>query len=106
MIELAIIIGLLGGFGSTTIIIKSQALTVKVRTYIEAARIAGGGDARIIFRHIIPNLLPLSFLYMMFTVTSAIFSEAVLSFFGLAEHPHVLGLDDLYHPILWVFVRF
>ncbi|KAA3642399.1 MAG: ABC transporter permease [Chloroflexi bacterium] len=83
MIELAIIIGLLGGFGSTTIIIKSQALTVKVRTYIEAARIAGGGDARIIFRHIIPNLLPLSFLYMMFTVTSAIFSEAVLSFFGL-----------------------
>jgi peptide/nickel transport system permease protein len=81
--HLALIIGLLGGFGGATIIIKSQALTVKVRTYIEAARVAGGGNVHIIFRHIIPNLLPLSFLYMMFAVTGAIALEAVLSFFGL-----------------------
>jgi peptide/nickel transport system permease protein len=83
LFELAIAIGLLSGFGATTVIIKSQALTIKVRTYVEAARVAGGSDGHIIFRHIIPNLLPLSFLYMMFTVTEAIFSEAVLSFFGL-----------------------
>lgn len=83
MIHLAIIIGVLSGFGGAAIIIKSQALSIKVRTYIEAARVAGGGDGHIILRHIIPNLLPLSFLYMMFTVTSAIFSEAALSFFGL-----------------------
>jgi peptide/nickel transport system permease protein len=81
--QLAVVLGLLGGFGGTTIIIKSQALTVKVRTFIEAARIAGGDDKHIIFTHIVPNLLPLSFLYMMFSVTGAIFSEAVLSFFGL-----------------------
>jgi len=81
--KLAVVIGLFAGFGATTVIIKSQALTVKVRTYIEAARVAGGSNWHIIFRHIIPNLLPLSFLYMMFTVTSAIFSEAALSFFGL-----------------------
>lgn len=80
---LALILGLLGGFGGATIIIKSQALTVKVRTYIEAARVAGGGNSHIILRHIVPNLLPLSFLYMMFAVNSAIASEAVLSFFGL-----------------------
>ena len=83
MIHLAVIIGILSGFGGATIIIKSQALTVKVRTYIEAARVAGGSNAHIIFRHIVPNLLPLSFLYMMFTVSSAIAIEAVLSFFGL-----------------------
>ena len=83
LFELAIAIGILSGFGATTVIIKSQALTIKVRTYIEAARVAGGSDRHIILRHIIPNLLPLSFLYMMFTVTEAIFSEAVLSFFGL-----------------------
>jgi peptide/nickel transport system permease protein len=80
---LALLIGLISGFGGTTVIIKSQALTVKVRTYIEAARIAGGNDWHIITRHIVPNLLPLSFLYMMFTVTEAIFSEAVLSYLGL-----------------------
>ena len=83
LIHLAIVIGILSGLGATAVIIKSQALTVKVRTFIEAARVAGGSDAHIILRHIIPNLLPLSFLYMMFTVTQAIFSEAVLSFFGL-----------------------
>lgn len=83
MIHLAVVLGVLAGFGGTTVIIKSQALTIKVRIYIEAARIAGGSDWHIIFRHIIPNLLPLAFLYMMFGVTTAIFTESVLSFFGL-----------------------
>jgi peptide/nickel transport system permease protein len=85
IIQLAIFLGILSGFGGTTIVIKSQALTVKVKPYIEAARVAGGSDAHIIIRHMVPNLLPISLLYMMFVVTSAIFSEAVLSFFGLTE---------------------
>jgi peptide/nickel transport system permease protein len=83
LVELAFIVGILSGFGGATIIIKSQAMTIKVRTFIEAARVAGGGNTHLIVKHIIPNLLPLSFLYMMFTVTNAIFLEAVLSFFGL-----------------------
>lgn len=81
--HLALVLGVLSGFGGTAIIIKSQALTIKVRAYIDAAKIAGGSDAHVIFNHIVPNLLPLAFLYMMFTVTNAIFSEAVLSFLGL-----------------------
>ena len=83
--ELALIIGILSGFGGTGIVLKSQALSVVVKPYIEAARIAGGGPFHIIFVHVVPNLLPLSFLYMMFTVTGAIFSEAVLSFLGLLD---------------------
>ena len=82
---LALIIGVLGGFGGTAIVLKSQALSIKVKPFIEAARMAGGGQFRIIFVHIVPNLLPLSLLYMMFTVTSAIFAEAVLSFLGLLD---------------------
>jgi peptide/nickel transport system permease protein len=85
MLHLALVYGILAGFGGTTIVIKSQALTIKVKSYIEAARIAGGGHWHIIFTHLVPNLMPLSFLYMMFTVTGAIFSEAVLSFFGLLD---------------------
>jgi len=80
---LAVVIGVLSGFGGTTIIFKAQALTIKVKPYIEAARIAGGSDWHIIFYHIVPNLMPLSFLNMMFVVTGAIFTEAALSFFGL-----------------------
>jgi peptide/nickel transport system permease protein len=81
--EMAIVFGLLFGFGATALVVKSQALSVKVRPYIEAARIAGGGDGHIIFRHMVPNLLPISVLYMMFTVNTAIAYEAILSFFGL-----------------------
>ncbi len=83
ILQLAIVFGLLLGFGGTAIVVKSQALTVKVRPYIEAARIAGGGDYHIIFKHMVPNLMPISLLYMMFTVNTAIAYEAVLSFFGL-----------------------
>ncbi len=83
--ELALIIGILSGFGATGVVLKSQALSVVVKPYIDAARAAGGGHFHIILIHIVPNLLPLSFLYMMFTVTSAIFSEAVLSFLGLLD---------------------
>jgi len=81
--HLAILIGVLGGFGGTAIVLKSQALSVKVKPFIDAARIAGGSNMRIIFTHLIPNVLPLSFLYMMFTVTGAIATEATLSFLGL-----------------------
>lgn len=80
---LAVVIGILSGFGGTTIIFKAQALTIKVKPYIEAARIAGGSHWHIIFRHMVPNLMPLAFLNMMFTATGAIFTEAALSFFGL-----------------------
>ncbi len=85
LFRLALIMGIISGFGSITIVLKAQALTVKVRPFIEAARSAGGSNFYIITKHIIPNILPLSFLYMMFSVTGAIFSEAVLSFFGLVQ---------------------
>jgi peptide/nickel transport system permease protein len=83
LFHLALLIGVLGGFGGTAIILKSQALSVSVKPFIDAARIAGGGRTHLIFRHIIPNVLPLSFLYMMFAVTDAIGAEATLSFLGL-----------------------
>lgn len=89
---LGLLIGILGGFGGTAIILKSQALQVKVKPFIDAARIAGGGHAHLIFRHIVPNVLPLSFLYLMFTVTDAIALEATLSFLGLLNIPMSWGI--------------
>jgi len=85
ILQLALFLGVLSGFGGTAIVVKSQGLGIKVKPYIEAARVAGGGDAHIILRHMLPNLMPISLLYMMFVVTGAIFSEATLSFLGLTE---------------------
>jgi len=92
MVTLGIMIGVLSGFGGVAIVLKSQALAVKVKSYIDAARVAGGGDWHVIFRHIVPNVLPLSFLFMMFGVTEAIAIEATLSFFGLLNVPMTWGI--------------
>lgn len=70
-------------------IIRSQTLTLKQRPFIEAAKVAGASHLRIIFRHIMPNVLPLSFLYMTFRVTSAILVEAALAFLGFGDPSQV-----------------
>ncbi len=90
--HLALVIGILSGFGGTAIVLKSQALAVKVKPFIDAARVAGGSARHIIFYHLIPNVMPLSVLYMMFTVTGAIQSEAVLSFLGILNTDTSWGL--------------
>ncbi len=79
-----ILIALLGWAG-TSKVIRSQVLSLRERPFIESARISGSSDARIIFRHIAPNVLPLSFLYMTFGVTNAIGLEAALSFIGMGD---------------------
>ncbi len=92
MVMLGVLIGILQGFGADAIVLKSQALSIKVKSYIQAARVAGGTDGHIIFRHIVPNVVPLSLLYMMFGVTLAISLEATLSFFGLLNIPMSWGI--------------
>jgi len=66
-------------------VIRAQTLSLKQRPFIEAAKVAGASHLRIIFRHIMPNVLPLSFLYMTFRVTSAIVIEAALAFLGFGD---------------------
>lgn len=90
--HLALAIGILSGFGGVAIVLKSQALAVKVKPFIDAAHVAGGSSGHIIVNHVIPNVVPLSFLYMMFTVTGAIQSEATLSFLGILNVSTSWGL--------------
>jgi peptide/nickel transport system permease protein len=78
------IIGLLS-WPSTARVVRAQTLSLKTRPFVEAARVAGAGHTRIIWRHIAPNVMPLAFLYMTFLVTWAILTEAGLSFIGLGD---------------------
>jgi peptide/nickel transport system permease protein len=64
---------------------RSLALQIKSLEYIEAARLMGQSDTRIIFKHIIPQLLPLTFASIAIAVPSAILGEAALSFLGLGD---------------------
>lgn len=81
-LSLAVLYGVLAGLGAPAIIIRSHALSVRVRPFVEAARVVGGGSIHIIWRHLLPFVLPFSFLFLTFTASGAVVSEAILSFFG------------------------
>ena len=66
-------------------VIRSQVLTLRTRSYIDAARVAGSSDLKIVFRHIAPNILPLSFLYGTIAIGWAILTEAAISFLGFGD---------------------
>jgi peptide/nickel transport system permease protein len=66
-------------------VIRAQTLSLKERPFIDMARVAGASNLRIIFRHILPNVLPMALLYMTFRVTSAIIVEAALAFLGFGD---------------------
>ena len=64
---------------------RSMSLQIKTRQYIEAAKIMGQKDSKIIFRHILPQLLPYAFASIAISVPAAITTEAGLSFLGLGD---------------------
>lgn len=73
---------------TTARILRSQTLTLKTRGYIERARAVGAHNGHIILHHILPVLTPLIFANLILTVSSSIFTESFLAFFGL-EDPSV-----------------
>lgn len=83
----------------TARVIRSQVLTVRERSFVEAARVSGASDLRILFVYIAPNILPLSFLYGSLAVGWAILTEASVSFLGFGD-PKVISwgymLNDAY----------
>jgi peptide/nickel transport system permease protein len=64
---------------------RSMALQIKTRQYVEASKIMGQKDSKIIFKHIIPQLLPYTFASIAISVPAAITTEAGLSFLGLGD---------------------
>jgi oligopeptide transport system permease protein len=68
-------------------IVRGQVLSLKQQNFVEAARALGAGDARIIFRHIVPNTLGPVIVYTTLTVPAVILQEAFLSFLGLGVQP-------------------
>ena len=71
------------------IVIRGETLSLKENAYIEAAQVAGASDTRIVFRHIMPNVLPLAFIYLAQDAAFAILTQANLAFIGLADFTSV-----------------
>jgi len=82
-----LIIGVLMMFGWVGIakVSRSMALQIKTKGYVDAAKMMGQKDSKIIFRHLIPQLLPYAFASIAISVPAAITTEAGLSFLGLGD---------------------
>jgi peptide/nickel transport system permease protein len=83
----------------TSLLIRSQTLSIKERSYLERARVLGAGRWHQISRHILPNVMPMVFANTTLTVSVAILTETTLSFLGLGDPTRVSWgsmLDDAY----------
>ena len=93
-------------------VVRASALAIRELPYIDAARAAGFSDARIIFRHMVPNVVAPYLIMLTAYVAQAILSEASLSFLGLGvtEPTASWGLmlsgsaADFYQQAPWMIV--
>ena len=68
-------------------VVRSGVMSLRDQPFVEAARAMGLGPMRIMFRHILPNLVSSVVVYATLTVPGAILSESFLSFLGLGVQP-------------------
>ncbi|MDE2305621.1 MAG: ABC transporter permease subunit [Gammaproteobacteria bacterium] len=77
------------GWLTTARIVRGQAMVVRGREFIEAARVAGAGPVSIVLRHVVPNVIGPVIAYGTLTVPQIVLFESFLSFLGLGvQEPH------------------
>lgn len=90
-------------------VVRASALVVREMPYIEAARAVGVGTPRILWRHMLPNLVSPLTVQGTFIFAYAILAEAALSFLGVGVPPEiptwgtmVAGSQQYAHQALWI----
>lgn len=68
-------------------VVRGQVLSLKNAEFIEAARVIGASTPRILFTHIVPNVLSIVIVYLTLTIPAVMLFEAFLSFLGLGIEP-------------------
>lgn len=68
-------------------IVRSEILAIKENDYIAAARVVGNSNAAIVFRHVLPNVLPSIIVRATLGISTAILDAAALGFLGLGVQP-------------------
>ncbi len=84
--NIMIIIGLTGWMGVARLV-RAEFMSLRERDFVLAARAVGADDARIIFRHILPNALSPVLVSVTLGVAGAILTESALSFLGIGVQP-------------------
>jgi oligopeptide transport system permease protein len=68
-------------------VVRGQIISLKNEQFVDAARVIGAGRTRIIFRHLIPNVLGIVIIYLTLTIPAVMLFESFLSFLGLGVSP-------------------
>lgn len=76
-------------------IVRAQTLKLKTQEYVLAARTLGASHSRVLLKHLVPNVMGPIIIAIMFSIPSAIFFEAFLSFIGLGLRPPDASLGVL-----------
>ena len=66
---------------------RAEAMAIRVRPYITAARAMGGSHAWIMLRHVVPNVIPILIIFGTTDLAGAIIAESALSYLGLGAQP-------------------
>jgi peptide/nickel transport system permease protein len=70
-------------------VVRAEAMTLKEREFVMAARSIGASHLRILARHLLPNLIQSALVIGTFAMAAAIIAEAALSFLGLGVPPQI-----------------
>ena len=84
--QIVLVLGLLYGIGGSRIV-RSAVIAMRSSMYVTAARSSGAGDFYILWRHILPNIMPVVLVLFTTRVGAVILAEAGLSFLGLGVPP-------------------
>ena len=106
--ELILVIALTSWL-STSRLIRGEALALRVREYVQAMRVMGGGGVRAVFRHITPNAVGTIVVNATFQVADAILLVVALSYLGLGIRPPQTdwggmlnsGINSVYDGYWW-----
>jgi oligopeptide transport system permease protein len=72
---------------STARVVRAEVRAQKARGFVEAALVLGASDARILLRHLLPNVLSVAIVCLTLTIPSLVLYEAFLSYLGLGVQP-------------------
>jgi peptide/nickel transport system permease protein len=111
-IPVLIMVFVVSGWVHYVRIIRAQAMVAKEMQYVEAARALGAGHGRIVWRHLVPNLLTEIIILMNLEIGRVILMESSLSYLGLGVQPplptwgNMLNEGRLYLQTAWWVVAF
>ena len=99
MIDAGLLFGVLYGLGPAALVIRSRALSVIEKPFIDAARVAGSGPSRIIRSQMLPHLIPYAGIQMMGAGIGALTSVAFIQYLGATDESRV-GLGSMIYTAI------